>query len=149
MRGFNPKVFYVAVGSAFPIYRDRFKENVEGVMGIGGWNPDATPQFRQYVARHVELHKREPDRWGSSLFYAGLQALQQATEKIGKLDRAAIINELDTGSFNTIVGPLRFKDNIRVGGFFVGQWQDGDFVGVGPAQPGAKAVRFPKPNWRA
>jgi branched-chain amino acid transport system substrate-binding protein len=149
VRGFNPKVFYVAVGSAFPIYRDRFKENVEGVMGIGGWNPDATPQFRQYVARHVELHKREPDRWGSSLFYAGLQALQQATEKIGKLDRAAIINELDTASFNTIVGPLSFKDNIRVGGFFVGQWQDGDFVGVGPAQPGAKAIRFPKPNWRA
>jgi len=149
VRGFNPKVFYVAVGSAFPIYRDRFKENVEGVMGIGGWNPDITPQFRQYVARHVEMHKREPDRWGSSLFYAGLQALQQATEKIGKLDRAAIINELDTGTFNTIVGPLRFKDNIRVGGFFVGQWQDGDFVGVGPAQPGAKAIRFPKPNWRA
>jgi hypothetical protein len=78
-----------------------------------------------------------------------LQALQQATEKIGKLDRAAIINELDTGSFNTIVGPLSFMDNIRVGGFFVGQWQDGDFVGVGPAQPGAKAIRFPKPNWRA
>lgn len=149
VRGYNPKVFYVAVGSAFPIYRDRFKENVEGVMGIGGWNPDVTPQFRQYVARHVEMHKREPDRWGSSLFYAGLQALQQATEKIGKLDRAAIINELDTGTFNTIVGPLRFKDNIRVGGFFVGQWQDGDFVGVGPTQPGAKAIRFPKPNWRA
>ncbi len=149
VRGYNPKVFYVAVGSAFPIYRDRFKENVEGVMGIGGWNPDVTPQFRQYVARHVEMHKREPDRWGSSLFYAGLQALQQATEKVGKLDRAAIINLIDTSTFNTIVGPLSFKDNIRVGGYFVGQWQDGDFVGVGPAQPGAKAVRFPKPNWRA
>lgn len=149
VRGFNPKVFYVAVGSAFPIYRDRFKENVEGVMGVGGWNPDVTPQFRQYVARHVDMHKREPDRWGSSLFYAGLQALQQATEKVGKLDRAAIINQIDTGSFNTIVGPLSFKDNIRVGGYFVGQWQDGDFVGVGPAQPGAKVIRFPKPNWRA
>jgi len=149
VRGYNPKVFYVAVGSAFPIYRDRFKENVEGVMGIGGWNPDVTPQFRQYVARHVEMHKREPDRWGSSLFYAGLQALQQATEKVGKLDRAAIINLIDTSTFNTIVGPLSFKDNIRVGGYFVGQWQDGDFVGVGPVQPGAKAIRFPKPNWRA
>jgi len=149
VRGFNPKVFFVAVGSAFPIYRDRFKENVEGVMGLGGWNPDVTPQFRPYVARHVEMHKREPDRWGSSLFYAGLQALQQATEKVGKLDRAAIINEIGTGTFNTIVGPLSFKNNIRVGGFLTGQWQDGDFVGVGPAQPTAKAVRFPKPNWRA
>jgi len=148
VRGFNPKVFFVAVGSAFPIYRDRFKENVEGVMGLGGWNPDVTAQFRPYVARHVAMHKREPDRWGSSLFYAGLQALQQATEKVGKLDRAAIINAIGTGTFDTIVGPLSFRNNIRVGGFLTGQWQDGDFVGVGPAQPTAKAVRFPKPNWR-
>jgi branched-chain amino acid transport system substrate-binding protein len=148
VRGFTPKVFYVAVGSAFPTFRDRFRDNAEGIMGIGGWNPDVTPQFREYITRHVVMHKREPDRWGSSLFYAGLQSLQQATEKVGKLDRAAIIDEISKGSFNTIVGPLRFKDNIRVGGYLVGQWQDGDFVGVAPAQPGAKAVRFPKPAWR-
>ncbi len=38
---FNPKVFYTAVGTAFPVYKQRFGADVEGVMGIGGWNPDA------------------------------------------------------------------------------------------------------------
>ena len=38
---FNPKVFYTAVGTAFPVYKQRFGADVEGVLGIGGWNPDA------------------------------------------------------------------------------------------------------------
>ena len=38
---FNPKVFYTAVGTAFPVYKQRFGADVEGVFGIGGWNPDA------------------------------------------------------------------------------------------------------------
>jgi branched-chain amino acid transport system substrate-binding protein len=150
VRGFNPQVFFVGVGTQFPMYRERFKDEAEGVMGLGGWNPDITPEFRQYIARHVAMHKREPDRWGASLFYAGLQALQQATERVGKLDRSAIINELDKGTFSTIVGPLRFQDNIRVGGFLVGQWQDGEFFGVAPLrEAGVRALRFPKPKWRS
>ena len=31
---FNPKIFYTAVGTAFPLYKQRFGANVEGVMGI-------------------------------------------------------------------------------------------------------------------
>jgi branched-chain amino acid transport system substrate-binding protein len=32
--GFNPKVFYTGVGTAFPLYRQRFGANAEGVMGM-------------------------------------------------------------------------------------------------------------------
>jgi len=148
VRAYNPKVFYSAVGTFFPVYRDRFKENADGVLGIGGWNPDSQA-FRDYIARHVVMHKREPDRWGASLFYAGLQAMQQAIEKVGKMDNPAIVAELSKGTFPTIVGPVKFRNNVREGGWYVGQWQDGDFVGVGPKQPGARAVRVPKPAWKA
>jgi branched-chain amino acid transport system substrate-binding protein len=148
IKGFNPKVFYTAVGTAFPLFRGKFGANAEGVLGIGGWNPDSDA-MRAYIKRHVELNKNEPDRWASSCCYAGLQVLQQAIEKAGSLDKAATIKAIASGTFNTIVGPVRFADNIRVGGWYVGQWQDGDFLGVNPAQPGAKAVRFPKPAWKA
>lgn len=33
--GFNPKVFYTAVGTAFMVYKDQFKDNVDGVMRHG------------------------------------------------------------------------------------------------------------------
>ena len=37
--------------------------------------------------------------------------LQQAIEPVGKIDRAAVIKELQTGTFQTIVGPIKLKDN--------------------------------------
>lgn len=148
VRGFNPKVFYAAVGTGFPIYKGRFGDAINGVMGIGGWNPDSEA-FRGYVRRHVAMHNREPDRWGSSLFYAGLQALGQSIEKVG-MDNAKIVSNLRSSSFDTIVGNLAFdQNNVRKGGWFVGQWQDGDFYGIAPKQPGAKPVVFPKPAWKA
>ena len=39
---------------------------------------------------------------------------------------------------------------VRLSGMeFVGQWQDGDFYGIGPQQPGARRVVAPKPAWKA
>ncbi len=81
---FNPKVFYTAVGTAFPLYKQRFKANAEGVMGIGGSNPDA-PAFKEYAKRHAAANGgREPDRWANPVTYASLQVLQQAIERVGK-----------------------------------------------------------------
>jgi branched-chain amino acid transport system substrate-binding protein len=148
VRGFNPKVFYTAVGTFFPVYRERFKENATGVMGIGGWNPD-NDAFRAYIKRHVAMHNREPDRWGASLFYAGLQALAQSIEKVG-LNNAEIVKHLRSNAFDTIVGKLEFdQNNVRKGGWFVGQWQDGDYYGVYPNQAGARKPIIPKPAWKA
>ncbi len=148
VRGFNPKVFYTAVGTFFPMYKQRFADSANGVMGIGGWNPD-NDAFKAYIARHVAMHQREPDRWGASLMYAGLQAMGQAIEQVG-LNNAEIVKHLRSNSYDTIVGKLEFdNNNIRKGGWFVGQWQDGDFYGVAPEQPGARKPLMPKPAWKA
>ena len=48
---FNPKVFFVGVGTAFPLYKQRFGANADGVMGIGGWNADS-PALKDYFKRH-------------------------------------------------------------------------------------------------
>ena len=145
---FNPKVFYTAVGTAFPLYKARFKDNVEGVMGIGGINPDS-PEFKDYVKRHTEANGgREPDRWANPVTYASLQMLQQAIERVGK-DRAAVIKELQTGTFDTVVGKVKLENNLRVDSWQVGQWQNGEFYGIAPAKlSGAKPAQFPKPAWK-
>jgi branched-chain amino acid transport system substrate-binding protein len=149
LSNFNPKVFYTAVGTAFPLYKERFGADVDGVMGIGGWNA-GTQASKDYFRRHVEMTGQEPDRWASPLTYASLQVLQQAIERVGDIDRAAVIKELQTGTFDTVVGPIKFKNNLYEDTWYVGQWQHGDFQGIAPVSlPGAQPIIFPKPPWHA
>jgi branched-chain amino acid transport system substrate-binding protein len=144
---FNPKVFYTAVATAFPLYKQRFGADVEGVMGLGGWNANA-PESKSYLKRHVEMTGQEPDRWASPITYASLQMLQQAIERVGAIDRAAAIKELQTGTFETILGPVKLQNNLYKENWWVGQWQNGEFHGIAPATlPGAKEIMFPKPAW--
>ena len=145
---YNPKVYYTAVGTAFPVFKGKFGAAAEGVMGVGGWNVDS-PALQAYFKRHTEVIGREPDRWASPVTYVSLQMLQQAIERVGKIDNAAIIKELQTGTFDTIMGKIKLADNIMPIVWWVGQWQNGEFVGLAPTSyEGAKAPLFPKPAWK-
>jgi branched-chain amino acid transport system substrate-binding protein len=146
--GFNPKVFYTGVGTAFPLFKARFKDNAEGVMGIGGIDFDSTP-VRDYFDRHKAAFNKEPDRWASAVTYAGLQAFQQAIESVGRIDRAAIIAEMKKRPYDTIVGKMDLRTQIYENNWLVGQWQKGEFYGIAPAnRPGAHKAVVPKPAWK-
>jgi branched-chain amino acid transport system substrate-binding protein len=148
VRGFNPRVFYAGVGTALPVFAAKFGSNAEGVMGPGGWIPDSA-NSKAYAARYQSFTKQPPEQWVGILCYAGLQALQQAIERVGSLDRAAIVRELGTGTFDTAIGALRYENNILRNGWLVGQWQGGAFRAVSPASlPGASSV-IAKPDWKA
>jgi branched-chain amino acid transport system substrate-binding protein len=145
---FNPKIFYVGVGTAFPLYKGKFGANSNGVMGIGGWDADS-PQLKDYLARHKAATGKEPDRWASSITYASLQVLQQAIEKVGKVDRAAVAKEIRSGTFDTILGKIKLKDGLLQEVWSVGQWQNGEFYALAPTSlPGAHAPVVPKPQWQ-
>ncbi|WP_316237922.1 amino acid ABC transporter substrate-binding protein [Bradyrhizobium sp. SZCCHNR1015] len=145
---YNPKVFYVGVGTAFPLFKGKFGAGSDGVMGIGGWNADA-PALKDYLARHKAATGQEPDRWASPITYASLQVLQQAIEKVGKVDRTAVAKEIREGSFDTIIGKVKLKDGLLQEVWSVGQWQNGEFYALAPASlPGARAAVVPKPEWK-
>jgi branched-chain amino acid transport system substrate-binding protein len=145
---FNPKVFYVGVGTAFPLFKGKFAANAEGVMGIGGWNADSPP-LKDYLQRHKAATNKEPDRWASPITYASLQVLQQAIEKVGKVDRAAVSAEVRSGAFDTIIGKVQLKDGLLQEVWGVGQWQGGEFYALAPTTlPGARAAVVPKPEWK-
>ena len=59
--------------------------------------------------------------------------LQQAIERVGKVDRAAVIKEIQTGSSTRSSARSRLTDNLRKDIWRVGQWQGGEFYGVAPA----------------
>jgi branched-chain amino acid transport system substrate-binding protein len=144
--GFNPKVFFTGVGTAFPLFKQRFGANAEGVMGIGGWNADS-PLLKDYLQRHKAGVGREPDRWANPVTFASLQALQQAIERVG-IDRAAVVKELQSGTFDTIIGKVKLEGGLLKDVWAVGQWQGGEFYGVAPStKGGARAPVVPKPAW--
>lgn len=145
LSGYNPKVFYTGVGTNFPVYPQIMEGKTAGVMSLGGISQSDAMQ--DYVARHTEVLGKAPDNWASPVIYASLQALAQSIERKG-LDREAVGAELGSGSFDTILGQISLEDNQLKDIFHVGQWQDGAFLGVAPAdKQGAAEPVIPKPDW--
>ena len=147
-QGFSPNIYYTAVGTAFAPFHANFKDKAQGVLGIGGWDP-TLPGAADYVKRQIAVTGKAPDGWASPVTYASLQVLEQAIEKAGTLDRKKVLETIaDGGPWSTIVGPVDLKTHVRGKQWGVGQWQDGQFVGIAPGDlPGAKAIIFPKPAW--
>jgi branched-chain amino acid transport system substrate-binding protein len=142
---FAPKVLFLGVGVGFPIYPGKFGPNVEGIVSLGGWDPH-NKGVQEYAKKHEAMFKRGPDRWGSVVGYASLQMLEQAIERVGRIDRAAIIKELQSGTFDTVLGKIKLQNNMPKDAFpLIGQWQNGFFAGVAPK--GAPLV-LPKPAWK-
>lgn len=147
--GLNPKVFYTGVGTQFPFFPGKYgAESIEGQMSLGGIDGNSEA-VKKYRARHKEITGRDADYWGSLNTYTGLQMLQQAIERVGKIDREAIVKELQTGTFDTVLGPVKLQNNQITGTFVVGQWQNGVFQGIGPKDlKGAQPAVIPKPAWK-
>jgi branched-chain amino acid transport system substrate-binding protein len=136
---FNPKVKFLSVGAAFPSYKGKFGDKINGVFGLGAWDPNG-PGVQDWVKRHKDVNKgQEPDRWASSNTYAGLQILQQAIERVGEIDNKKIVAEMKSGTFKTILGDVKLENNQLTKLWWVGQYQGGEYKGVAPNLPGAVA----------
>lgn len=121
--------FYVGVGASFPAYAGRFGATANGVLGAGGTNPD-DEKIKEYRARHKEVTGADADYWASAVTYSGLQVLEQAIEAAGTKDRETVVEAIRTGTFDTVMGEIRFDNNINRNLWTVGQWKDGTFYGV-------------------
>jgi branched-chain amino acid transport system substrate-binding protein len=145
---FNPAIFYTAVGTAFPFYRDRFKGGAEGVLGVGAWNPKVKyAGAKEYFDAHVAKMKKEPDRWASASAWATLQILEESIAKVG-LDRAKIKAHIDATEFQTVIGPVKFAKGVNVATpGMVGQWQKNEFEVVWPPERATAKAIVPKPKW--
>lgn len=144
---YSPPVFYLGVGAGFPIYPKVAGGPVDGVMSLGGIDPNNALNA-EYRMKHKEIIGRDPDFWGSVLIYTSLQMLGQSIERVG-LDRAAVTNELSNGTFETVLGTTKLENNQLRNIWWTGQWQDGVFVAVAPGdRDGAAQPMLPKPAWK-
>jgi branched-chain amino acid transport system substrate-binding protein len=147
--GFNPRFFYLSVGTAFPFYRATLTPaGVEGVMGMGSWNPKTSAGAKAYFDAHVASQKKEPDRWASGACWASLEILTSAVGKVG-LDRKAIRDYIANTEHATILGKIKFNGSENVGTpGTVSQWQNGEFEVVWPKAVATAALNPNKPAWK-
>lgn len=145
--GLAPKVMFTGVGTQFPMFKGKFGKAAEGIMAPGGIDA-ASPQMQAYLQRFKEATGQESDRFASPIVYASLQMLQQALERVGRIDRAAVTEEIRSGSFETVIGTVKLENQMLTRLWHVGQWQGGEFNAIAPTnRAGARPAVIPKPGW--
>ena len=145
---FNPKLFYVALGAAWPQFKEKFGANAEGVMGPGGWNEKVSPQAKEFSDRFFAMANRRPDNWSMAFGYGTYQIYEQAIEKVG-LNRQKLRDYIATATFQTVYGPIKYTDNFNMDHIsYIGQYQKGIFESVSPAKTRKVTPIYPKPAWQ-
>jgi branched-chain amino acid transport system substrate-binding protein len=146
--GFSPPIWYTAIGTPFPGFKGKFGNNVEGILMYGGVDAGAQG-IKEYYAAHKAMFNRDSEA-GAVGVYGCLEVVQQAIEAVGEIDRKKIRDAIAAGPFKTVWGDIKFKDQRNENPWSVGQWQNGEVVGIYPkGKSGARPFVFPKPKWTA
>jgi branched-chain amino acid transport system substrate-binding protein len=143
---FNPQILYLGIGTPFPAFKAKFGNKVNGILLYGGMDSTAAG-LDEYLKAHREFLKHESEA-GAIGVYAALQVTQAAIEKVGEIDRKKIRDVIAADNFKTIWGDIKYEKQLNANPWAVGQWQNGEVVGLYPAnKSGAKKLQFPKPAW--
>lgn len=119
----------------------------------GGWSPTSnTYQNKQMVSMYLKKYGGSPADISSDVpeaFSVG-QVLAQAIEKAGSIKNSAVMKALDSGTFKSVQGPVKFNaqgENVDATSFLY-QWRHGRLVTVYPPSKSTVKPEYPKPNWK-
>ena len=153
---YNPKLI---IASAGPDQGDGFVKAVGGVkntQGIivpnDGWWPESkgfqNAEFVQFITAKYKIASADISSDSVQAFSVG-QVLQQALAQTQSLDNKKLISALQTGTFQSLQGPVAFdstgQNKLAVAYLF--QWQNGSLIPVFPQAQAMANVLFPRPNW--
>jgi len=151
--GFSPKAWIGGPGVNFGFFHTAFGPAVEGVTGFTSGSPKQTEALK---AMFDKLYTGKPedaqDPWGHPLYWAGLECWKAAIEKAGTLNQDKIRDVLATEKFETVLGQTWFQNGLlskdcHMGE--IGQWINGVYEVVGPADKATAEFVYPKPAWPA
>ena len=119
----------------------------EGVFVPNGWYPQANNfQNAEMVQAYTAKYHVTPDEVNADVAeaYSVGQVTQQAVEKIHKLDKTALLNELRSDTFSTVQGTAHFDqfgENTQ-GIAYLFQWQKGVLIPVYPLSVAAENPEY-------
>ncbi len=101
-----------------------------GVLMTFSPDPRANPNAQEVVAA-FEAQGVNPE--GYTLYtYAAIQAWAKAANEAGSTDFAPVVENLDTMTFETVIGDLEFDDkgDVTLPGYVFYEWQDGNYAQI-------------------
>lgn len=152
---YNPKLI---IASAGPDQGQSFiqaigTKNTEGVIvpNDGWWPQSKAFQNSDFVQAITAKYKIGPSDISSDsvqAFSVG-QVLQQALTQTHSLDNGKLMNELRSGTFQSLQGPVGFDatGQNRLATAYLFQWQKGNLIPVFPQEQAQANVEYPKPQW--
>jgi len=100
---------------------------------------------------YEDLPEDANDWWGHPLYWGAYEFWKQAVEVAG-LDQTKLKDVVTNSHFDTILGDTFFTKGLMAKESHpgeVGQWQNGIFEVVGPADKATSPLVYPKPAWPA
>jgi branched-chain amino acid transport system substrate-binding protein len=154
-QNYNPKLIFIGPtmevpGLVFGPFGFTPKDLI-GVCYYDGW--PATAYKEGELKEWAEMHKKRLGAYpfpASATFYAGLDCLFKAVEKVG-LNREKIRDALATQTFDTLVGKTKLRPGYSMQAELAGtltQWQGGEMMEVvWPLEAKSADIICPKPSW--
>jgi branched-chain amino acid transport system substrate-binding protein len=128
------------------------KANTEGIIVPAGWWPSAkTSQNDHFVKAFIAKYGGGAASISSDAAeaYSVGQVVAEAAQRANSLDNAKLIQQLHTGTYQTIQGPMAFdRTGQPNGASFLVQWQGGQTVPVYPTSVAVAKPEYPKPSWQ-
>ena len=151
--GYNPKAWLGGPGVNFGFYHAAFGPAVEGIMGFTTFSRKTSPAANELADKlYAGKPEEVQDWWGHPLYWASLEFWKQAIEKAGTLDQNTLREIMATETFDTMLGPTWFEGQLMAKESHtgeIGQWINGVFEVIGPADKATADFVYPKPAWPA
>ena len=153
---YNPKAIMFTAGPdvGAPFVQAVGAGNTEGIAFANSWFPQLNnTRNKAFVQAYAAKYGGKIDDISSDAAeaFAVGEVLQQAVEQCKCTDNAKLIQTLNTGSFDSVQGPVKFNNLGENAGLpaYTLQWQKGNVACVFPSPPASATLEYPKPDWGA
>jgi len=145
------QMIYVQTATGYPSFSQRFKpDQIEGIVGTSVWASSLnTSGNKEFLVEFAKAFGEEPS-WVAAIGYAGAQAMLEAIQAAGTVEKERVREVFLTKTIKTIIGDLKFKtDGTSEGSALVcPQMQSGAPETVYPKQFLTKPLIFPHPGYK-
>jgi branched-chain amino acid transport system substrate-binding protein len=149
--GLKPQAF-LGGGAGFDTAQFEGEKDIStNVFSVTQWTPDSSKASEEFAARYKAKFGKRPT-YHAACTYTSMMVVGAAVKK-GGADRAKVREALATGSWQTIMGEVKFEAydgfvNQNKNPMPVIQYQGGKSVTVYPAKVATAKAVYPFPGWK-
>jgi ABC-type branched-subunit amino acid transport system substrate-binding protein len=145
------KMIYVQTATGYPSFAEKFKpEQIQGIVGTSVWASSIKTFYNEEFQAEYKKAYGEAPSWVSAIGFAGAQAMLEAIQAAGDVDRDKVRDAFLNHPIKTIIGDLTFYITGRSNrqALVCPQMQNGAPEVVFPEGFATKDLIYPQPQYK-